>query len=75
VEGSAIEFWDRQGTCIVQTTLTRVSDLLSIDVTETYFKPLRSWRQAQQSPAIRLRIGAVVVEESAIEFKERQHSV
>jgi len=68
VEGFAIEVWDRQRTCIVKTTLTRVSDLLSIDVTETYFIPLGSWRRAQQSPAIRLRIGAVVVEESAIEF-------
>ena len=65
-EGFAIEFWDRQGTCIVKTTLTRVSDFLSIDATETYFIPLRSWRRAQQSPAIRLRIGAVVVEGSAI---------
>ena len=66
MEGLAIVFWDRQGTCIVRTTLTRVSDFLSIDATETYFIPLRSRRRAQQSPAIRIRIGAVAVEESAI---------
>jgi len=74
-EGFAIEFWDRHGSCIVKTTLTRVSDFLSIDATETYFIPLRSWRRAQQSPATRLRIGAVAVEESAIELLERQHSI
>jgi len=33
---------------------------------------LRSWNQAQQPPAIRFRIGAVVVAESAIEFWDRQ---
>ena len=43
MEGLALRFWDRQGTCIVKTTLTRVSDLLSIDATVTYFIPLRSW--------------------------------
>ena len=68
VEEFAIEFWDRQGTCIVKTTFTRVSDFLSIDATETYFIPLRSWRRAQQYPAIRLKIGAVVVGGSAMEF-------
>jgi len=56
----------------IKTTLTRVSDLLSSDVTETSFIPLRSWRRAQRSPAIRFRIGAVVLEESAIEFCDRQ---
>ena len=30
---------------------------------------LSSWRRGQQPPAIRSRIGAVVVEESVIEFK------
>jgi len=45
---------------------------MSSDATETSFIPLRSWRRAQQPPAIRSRIGAVVVEESAIEFRERQ---
>jgi len=54
------------------TTLTRVSDFLSSDATETSLIPLRSWRRAQRSPAIRIRIGAVVVEESAIEFWDRQ---
>jgi len=72
VEESAIEFWDRQGTYIVKTTLTRVSDFLNIQATETYPIPLRTWHRAQQSPAIGFRIGAVVVEESAIEFWNRQ---
>jgi len=34
--------------------------------------PLGSWRRAQQSPAIRFRIGPVVVEESDIKLWERQ---
>jgi len=67
VEKSAIEFWDRQGIYIVKTTLTRVSDFLSIDATETYLIPLRSWRRARQSPAIGFTIGEAVVEGSAIE--------
>jgi len=54
----------------LKTTLTRVSDFLSSDATETSFIPLRSWRRAQQSPAIRSRIGPVVVEESDIELWE-----
>jgi len=33
---------------------------------------LCSWRQGQQPPAIRSRIGIVVVEESDIELWERQ---
>ena len=33
---------------------------------------LRSWHHAQQPPAIRFRSGAVVMEESAIEFWDRQ---
>jgi len=52
-------------------TLTRVSDFLGFDATEMSFIPLRIWRRAQQSPAIRFRIGAVVVEGSAIGFWER----
>jgi len=40
------------------------------DGTETFFIPLRSWHRAQQPPAIGSRIGAVVVEGSAIEFWE-----
>jgi len=55
----------------IKTTVTRVSNFLSFDATETFFIPLRSWRRARQSPAIRFRIGAVVVEESAIEFWDR----
>jgi len=45
---------------------------MSSDGTESSFIPLRSWRRGQQPPAIRSRIGAVVVEESAMEFWERQ---
>jgi len=56
----------------IKTTLTRVSDFLSFDATETSFIPLRSWRRVQPPPGIRSRIGAVVVEESAIEFWDRQ---
>ena len=41
----------------------------------TYLIPARSLRRAQQCCAIRSRIGAVVVEESAIEFQEHQHSI
>jgi len=59
----------------IKTTLTRVSDFLSPDATETSFIPLRSWRRAQQSPAIRFRIGAVVVEKYGIEFFDRQDSI
>jgi len=57
----------------INTTLTRVSDFMSFDATETSFISLRSWGRAQHYPAIRSRIGAVVVEESAIEFLDRQH--
>jgi len=45
---------------------------MSFDATETSFIPLRSRRRAQQSPAIRSRIGRAVVEESDIELWERQ---
>jgi len=45
---------------------------MSFDATETSFIPLRSWHRSQQSPAIRSRIGGVVVEESDIELWERQ---
>jgi len=48
---------------------------MSYDATETSFIPLRSRRRAQQSPAIRSRIGAMVVEESVIEFWDREHSI
>jgi len=36
---------------------------------------LSSWRRGQQPPVIRLRIGDVVVEESVIEFWDRQDSI
>jgi len=41
----------------------------------TYPIPQRSWHWAQQSPAIRSRIGQAVVVESAIEFWDRQHTI
>jgi len=58
-----------------KTTLIIVSDFMSSDATETSFIPLRSWRRAQQPPAIRSRIGAVVVEGSVIELWDRQDSI
>jgi len=45
------------------------------DATETSFIPGRSWRRAQQSPAIGFRIGAVVVEESGIGLWDCQDSI
>ena len=48
---------------------------MSFDATERYLIPPRSWVQAQQPPAIRFRIGKLVVEESAIEFWDRQHII
>ena len=54
----------------LKTTSPRVSDLLGLDVTETSLIPLGSWRRAQQPPAIRFSIGAVVVEGSAIEVMD-----
>ena len=39
------------------------------------FIPLRSWHRGQRSRAIGLRIGAVVVQESAIELWERQGTI
>jgi len=56
----------------IKTTPTRVSDFMGLDATEMSFIPLRSWRRAQQSPAVRSRIGPAVVEESDIELWERQ---
>jgi len=46
---------------------------MGLDATETFFLPPRSWRRAQHPPAIGFRIGLAVVEESAIEFWDRQH--
>ena len=48
---------------------------MSSNATETYLIPARSWRHAQQPPAIRSRIGQPVVEESAIEPRDRQHTI
>ena len=62
------------GTCR-KTTLRRVGGFMSFNATKTYLIPARSWRQAQQPPAIRSRIGQLVVEESAIEFWDRQHTI
>ena len=48
---------------------------MSLDATETYPIPPRSRRRAQQPSAIRFRIGRAVMEESAIEFWDRQHTI
>jgi len=56
----------------IKTTPIIISDVMSSDGTETCFIHLHSWHQGQQSPAMRSRIGAVVVEGSAMEFWERQ---
>ena len=48
---------------------------MCFDVTETYLIPPRSWHQAQQRPAIGSRIGQPVVEESAIELWDWQHTI
>ena len=45
---------------------------MSFDATEMSIIPLRGWRQARQSHAIRFWIGAVVMVESAIEFRDRE---
>ena len=65
VEESDIEFWDRHDS--IQPCNFMNKDCGGMDLT-----PLGSWRRAQQSPAIRSRIGAVVVEESVIEVWDRQ---
>jgi len=46
---------------------------MSIDVTGTYLIPSSSWRPAQGRTGDRFKIGAAVVEESAIEFWDCQH--
>jgi len=55
----------------IKTTLIIVSDFMSPDATETSFIPLRGWHRAQQPPAIRSRIRAVVVAGSVMEFWDR----
>ena len=57
---------------ITDTPCTEDSDFMGLDATGTYPIPLCSWRQAQRTPSIRLRIGAAVVAESAIEFCDCQ---
>jgi len=59
----------------IKTTPIMVSEFIGSDATKTSFIPLGSWRQAPQPPAIRSRIGTVVVEESVIEFWDRQDSI
>ena len=65
VEESVIEFWDRQDS--IQPGNFMNKNRGGMDLT-----PLGSWRRAQQSPAIRARIGHVVVEESDITLWEPQ---
>jgi len=67
MEESAIEFWDRQYTIQYCNFMNKSRG--GMDCT-----PLGSRHQAQQSPAIRSRIGQVVVEESDIELWERQRT-
>ena len=64
MEESAIEFWDRQHTI-------QYCNFMNKDRAEMDCAPLGSWRRAQQSPAIRSRIGPVAVEESDIKLWER----
>jgi len=70
VEEPAIELWDPR-----KTTLRRVGGFMGSDATETYLILPRSWRQAQQPPAIGSRIGQLVVGESAIESWDHQHTI
>jgi len=58
----------------IKTTPIMVSDFMSSDATEVTFISLCSWGQTQQSPAIRSRIRAVVVEGSAIGNLACRHS-
>ena len=58
----------------IKTTLTRVGEFMNHDTTETSFIPLHSCRRAQRSSCIRMRIGAVVVEESPIGLCDCQGS-
>ena len=56
-------------------TLKRASGFMCFDMTQTYLIPPRGWHQAQQPPAIGSRIGQLVVEESAIELRDCQHTI
>jgi len=75
---SAERLWRNQpsssGTCR-KTTFRRVGGFMGFDATETYLIPPRSWSRAQQPSAIRSRIGPPVMEESAIEVWDRQHTI
>jgi len=48
---------------------------MSFGVTETYLILPRSWRRAEQCSAVGSRIGPAVMEESAIEFWDSQHTI
>jgi len=65
--------WSARGP--IKTTPTSVSNFMDFDTTRMSFILLRSWYSGQESPAIRSRIGAVVVEESLMESWDRQHSI
>jgi len=65
VEEAVIEFWDCQDS--IQPCNFMNKDRGGMDCT-----PLGSWRRAQRSPAIRSRVGSVVVKESDIKLYERQ---
>jgi len=64
---SVIEFWDRQDSI-------QPCNFMNKDRGGMHHTPLGGWRRAQRSPVIRSRIGAVVVQESAIEFSDRLYS-
>jgi len=57
----------------VKTTLTRVSDFLTLDGTDVYHIPLLSWRRAQPFLVNRIKICQAVVEKSA--FKSKAHQL
>jgi len=48
---------------------------MSSDATETYPIPPSSWCRAQQSPAIRSRIGQAVMAESALKVWDCQQTI
>jgi len=70
---SAIEFRISR-ILILKATFRKVSGFMSFHAPGAYLIPAWSWRQAQQRPAYRSKVGQVVVEESAIEFRDHQYS-
>ena len=58
-----------------KTPLRRVRRFMDFDATETYLIPPRSRHPAQQPPAIRSRIGQLVVKASAIELWEFKYPI